>query len=119
MSVETLVPQARASRKVREGVVTSDKMMKTIVVQVTDHIRHGKYNRVMPLRNSFKVHDEQNTAHLGDLVRIMETRPLSRDKRWRLVKILKKASTAPAVPDAPEAAILRRSAKKPNQTGAA
>ena len=92
---------ARSSRKVREGIVTSNRMMKTIVVQVTQHVRHEKYNRVMPHRASFKVHDEQNTAKIGDLVRIMETRPLSRDKRWRLVAVLKKASTAPALPDAP------------------
>ena len=80
------------------GIVTSNKMQKTIVVRITRLVRHPVYNRVMKQVNSFKAHDETNQAKVGDWVKIMETRPLSRDKRWRLVEIVKRASTAPAVP---------------------
>ena len=93
---------ARAKRKVRRGVVTSNKMSKTIVVRVTRSIRHPKYGRVMTQTSSFKAHDETNSAAPGDLVSIMETRPLSKDKRWRLVNIVRRASTAPPVPGAEE-----------------
>jgi small subunit ribosomal protein S17 len=89
---------SRAQRKVRLGVVTSNRMSKTIVVRVTRLIRHPKYGRVMTRSNSFKAHDETNRAAVGDLVSIMETRPLSKDKRWRLVEIVRRASTAPPVP---------------------
>ena len=91
-------PTLRGQRKVRVGVVTSNRMMKTIVVRVTHLVRHTKYNRVTKQTNSFKVHDEKNTAAIGDWVKIMETRPLSKEKRWRLVEIVKRASTAPPVP---------------------
>ena len=93
---------ARAQRKTRLGVVVSNKMSKTIVVRVTRLIRHRKYNRVMSQRSAFKVHDETNSASVGDVVKIMETRPLSKEKRWRLVEIVRRASTAPPVPGAEE-----------------
>ncbi|MBI3996530.1 MAG: 30S ribosomal protein S17 [Candidatus Omnitrophica bacterium] len=93
---------ARAQRKTRVGVVTSNKMQKTIVVRVVRLVRHPKYNRVMKQVESFKTHDETNQASIGDWVKIMETRPLSRDKRWRLVAILKRASSAPPVPGGEE-----------------
>ena len=91
-------PTQRASRKVRTGVVTSNKMQKTIVVRVTRTVRHPFYQRVLKHATSFKVHDERNEAKPGDWVKIMETRPLSKDKRWRLLEIVKRASqTEPLV----------------------
>ena len=90
----------RGQRKVREGLVISNKMQKTIVVQVSRSVRHPKYSRVITKRTSFKVHDETNRAAIGDWVKIAETRPVSKDKRWRLVDILKQASSAPPVPGA-------------------
>lgn len=92
--------QARGQRKIRFGLVTSNKMQKTIVVRVTQLVRHPVYHRVIRQTNSFKVHDETNRAAIGDWVKIMETRPLSKDKRWRLVDIVERASSAPPVPDA-------------------
>ena len=103
----------RGHRKVRTGFVTSNKMQKTIIVQVSRLTRHRKYNRVIRRATSFKVHDETNSAAIGDLVKIMETRPLSKDKRWRLVEILQRASTAPPVPGAEEAPAKRSAAGKP------
>jgi small subunit ribosomal protein S17 len=91
--------EQRGSRKVRVGTVISNKMQKTIVVRVVRHAQHGTYQRVLRLSTSFKAHDENNEAKPGDLVQIMETRPLSKDKRWRLVEVLKRASTAPGLPD--------------------
>ncbi len=81
----------RGSRKVRVGYVTSDKMDKTIVVTVEDFIRHPLYGKRVKRTKKFKAHDEENTCGIGDKVRIMETRPLSKDKRWRLVEIVEKA----------------------------
>lgn len=75
-------------RKERVGVVTSDKMQKTIVVQVRRKTSHPKYGKTIEIANKFKAHDEKNEAKIGDTVRICETRPLSRDKRWRLVEIV-------------------------------
>lgn len=75
-------------RKERTGIVLSDKMQKTIVVQIRRKTRHPVYGKVMEMANKFKVHDEKNEAKIGDQVRIAETRPLSKDKRWRLVEIL-------------------------------
>lgn len=83
--------QARNHRKVREGVVISDKMDKTVVVQVQDLVQHPLYKRVIKRTSKFKAHDEQNAAHTGDKVRIMETRPLSKDKCWRVTEITEKA----------------------------
>jgi small subunit ribosomal protein S17 len=81
----------RADRKTREGIVTSDKMDKTIVVEVQDRVAHGLYSKVMSRTHKLKAHDETNSAGIGDRVIIMETRPLSASKRWRLVSIIEKA----------------------------
>jgi small subunit ribosomal protein S17 len=81
----------RGERKVREGLVVSDKMNKTIVVTVEDRVKHPLYGKVIRRTNKVKAHDENNTAGVGDRVRLMETRPLSATKRWRLVEILEKA----------------------------
>ncbi|MDO8143176.1 MULTISPECIES: 30S ribosomal protein S17 [Isoptericola] len=90
-NTETVTTEERSSRKVRRGYVVSDKMEKTIVVEVEDRKKHPLYGKVMRRTNKVKVHDEENTAGRGDLVVIMETRPLSATKRWRLVEILEKA----------------------------
>ncbi|SOD94098.1 30S ribosomal protein S17 [Blastococcus haudaquaticus] len=81
----------RGYRKVREGLVVSDKMEKTIVVEVEDRVKHALYGKVIRRTNKLKVHDEQNVAGIGDRVQIMETRPTSATKRWRLVEIIEKA----------------------------
>jgi small subunit ribosomal protein S17 len=86
--VTTEVPN---DRKVREGYVVSDKMDKTIVVAVEDRKKHRRYSKVMRSTTKVKAHDEQNTAGVGDRVLLMETRPLSATKRWRLVQVLEKA----------------------------
>ena len=94
-----MVQQGR--RKVRVGFVTSNKMTKTIVVSVRRLVRHSQYSRTIRQTSAFKVHDERNEAAIGDWVRIMETRPLSKDKRWRLVEIIKRAPNAPALSELP------------------
>lgn len=81
----------RAQRKVRMGKVVSDKMDKTVVVSVEMTVRHPIYNKSISQTKKFKAHDENNEAHTGDSVVIMETRPLSKDKRWRVVEITQKA----------------------------
>lgn len=81
----------RNLRKTRVGVVVSDKMDKTAVVSVKDSVQHPLYKKIMKRTVKFKIHDENNECGVGDRVMIMETRPLSRDKRWRLVKIVEKA----------------------------
>ncbi|ADL68010.1 MULTISPECIES: 30S ribosomal protein S17 [Thermoanaerobacterium] len=81
----------RGMRKVRIGKVVSNKMQKTIVVAVEDRIRHPLYNKIIRRTKKFKAHDENNQCNIGDVVKIMETRPLSKEKRWRLVEIIKKA----------------------------
>ncbi len=91
----------RGARKVLLGQVTSNKMQKTIVVRVTRLVRHPRYERVIRRSTSFKAHDEHHTAKPGDWVRIVETRPLSKDKRWRLVEIVREGSTAPELPPPP------------------
>ena len=83
--------EARASRKVRMGRVISDKMEKTVVVQVANRKSHPLYKKVQQRRVNFKAHDETNECRVGDLVRIMETRPLSKDKHWRVVEVVEKA----------------------------
>ena len=87
----TTSPAERSDRKVREGIVVSDKMDKTITVEVSNRVKHGMYSKVLSRSSKLKAHDEQNTAGMGDRVLIMETRPLSATKRWRLVEILEKA----------------------------
>lgn len=88
---DTVSTKERSERKVREGLVVSDKMDKTVVVEVEDRVKHPLYGKVMRRTSKVKAHDEQNSAGIGDLVLIMETRPLSATKRWRLVEILEKA----------------------------
>ena len=83
--------QQRGRRKVMQGVVVSDTMDKTIVVLVEDRVKHPLYGKVMTKSSRIKVHDEDNTAGIGDRVRVMETRPLSAQKRWRLVEIIERA----------------------------
>ena len=81
----------RAARKVREGVVVSDKMDKTVTVAVIERVRHPKYAKFVMQTKKLYAHDEANDAHAGDRVRIMETRPLSKQKRWRVVEVLERA----------------------------
>ena len=83
--------EQRNQRKVREGLVVSDKMDKTIVVAVEDRVKHALYGKVLRKTSRLKAHDETNTCGIGDRVRIMETRPLSATKRWRLIEVLEKA----------------------------
>ena len=83
--------QERNRRKVREGLVVSDKMDKTVVVSVEDRVKHALYGKVMRRTSKLKAHDEQNECGIGDRVLLMETRPLSATKRWRVVEILEKA----------------------------
>ncbi|BCB86730.1 30S ribosomal protein S17 [Phytohabitans suffuscus] len=85
----TAAPRAR--RKVREGLVVSDKMDKTVVVEVEDRVKHPLYGKVLRRTSKLKAHDEQNSCGVGDRVLLMETRPLSATKRWRVVEILEKA----------------------------
>ena len=81
----------RGSRKEREGRVVSDKMQKTVVVAIERRVPHPVYGKMVTRTRKVKAHDEENTAKTGDLVRIAETRPLSKDKRWRLVEIVERA----------------------------
>ena len=83
--------EVRALRKTRTGVVVSDKMEKTIVVEIRTRVKHPLYGKIMNRTNKLKAHDENNECGIGDTVRVMETRPLSKDKRWRLVEIIEKA----------------------------
>jgi small subunit ribosomal protein S17 len=85
------VDATRPRRKVREGVVVSDRMNKTVVVMVRELKPHRLYKKVVQHRARFKAHDDTNEAGVGDLVRIVETRPLSKDKRWRVAEIIEKA----------------------------
>ncbi|MEV1143169.1 30S ribosomal protein S17 [Micromonospora sp. NPDC049799] len=91
MTDENTTATVRARRKVREGLVVSDKMDKTVVVEVEDRVKHALYGKIMRRTRKLKVHDEQNAAGIGDRVLIMETRPLSATKRWRIVEIQEKA----------------------------
>ncbi len=91
-TIETPESQQRtSSRKVREGIVVSDKMEKTIVVNVEERVKHPLYGKVMTQSARLKAHDESNEAGIGDRVRLMETRPLSATKRWRLLEIIERA----------------------------
>jgi small subunit ribosomal protein S17 len=98
VSNETAVNQSaetpssgRQYRKIREGLVVSDKMEKTVVVSVEDRVKHALYGKVLRRTSKLKAHDEQNQCGVGDRVRIQETRPLSATKRWRVVEVLEKA----------------------------
>ena len=81
----------RNLRKTRTGKVTSDKMDKTITVAIEDHVKHRLYNKIVKRTYKLKAHDENNDCNIGDTVKVMETRPLSKDKRWRLVEIIERA----------------------------
>jgi small subunit ribosomal protein S17 len=81
----------RNLRKTRVGIVSSDKMDKTIVVSIVDNVKHPLYGKIVKRTYKLKAHDENNECKVGDRVRVMETRPLSKDKRWRLVEIIEKA----------------------------
>ena len=83
--------EQRGLRKTREGVVVSDKMDKTIVVAIEDNVRHPLYKKIVKRTVRLKAHDENNECRVGDWIRVMETRPLSKDKRWRVVEIIEKA----------------------------
>lgn len=83
--------EERNLRKTRTGKVISNKMDKTIVVAVVDNVKHPLYNKIIKRTRKLKAHDEENTCKIGDRVRVMETRPLSKDKRWRLVEVIEKA----------------------------
>ena len=83
--------EERNLRKVRTGKVVSDKMDKTIVVAVEDHVKHPLYKKIVKRTYKLKAHDENNECNVGDTVRVMETRPLSKDKRWRLVEVVERA----------------------------
>ena len=85
------VVEDRSARKVREGLVVSDKMDKTVVVEVEDRVKHALYGKVMRRTSRLKAHDEGNACGIGDRVQIMETRPLSATKRWRVVEIVERA----------------------------
>ena len=88
---ETTEAPARARRKTRDGLVVSDKMDKTVVVAVEDRVKHPLYGKVLRRTSKLKAHDEANACGIGDRVLIMETRPLSATKRWRLVEVVEKA----------------------------
>ena len=81
----------RNLRKTRTGKVTSDKMDKTITVAIEDHVKHPLYNKIVKRTYKLKAHDENNDCNIGDTVKVMETSPLSKDKRWRLVEIIERA----------------------------
>ena len=83
--------EARGNRKTRTGVVVSDKMDKTIVVEIRTRVKHPLYGKIMNRTTRLKAHDENNACGIGDRVLVMETRPLSKDKRWRLTQIIEKA----------------------------
>ncbi|BDI31319.1 30S ribosomal protein S17 [Capsulimonas corticalis] len=90
-TIEEQTEETRNRRKTRIGVVSSDKMEKTIVVTINNLVRHPIYGRTVKRAKKFKVHDENNDAHIGDTVEIMETRPLSKEKCWRLVRVTERA----------------------------
>jgi small subunit ribosomal protein S17 len=91
MSDEKAGAPARGYRKLREGLVVSDKMDKTVVVEVEDRVKHPKYGKVIRRTKKYKAHDDANACGVGDRVLLMETRPLSATKRWRVAQILEKA----------------------------
>ena len=88
---ETAAPARSSHRKVREGLVISDKMQKTVIVEVEDRVKHAMYGKVIRRTTKLKAHDESDQVGIGDRVLIMETRPLSATKRWRVVEVVEKA----------------------------
>ena len=84
-------PQARGRRKVRVGVVVSDAMEQTVIVRISSRVRHPLYGKIVRRSTKLIAHDEANDAHVGDVVRIMETRPLSKTKRWRVLEVVERA----------------------------
>ena len=101
---ETTTSARNSHRKVREGVVVSSNMDKTVVVKISRRIAHPRYKKIITKFSKFHTHDEKNEAHVGDLVEIMETRPISKSKRWRLVRIVKSGELAMAAKEAEAAA---------------
>ncbi|MBC8245400.1 MAG: 30S ribosomal protein S17 [Verrucomicrobia bacterium] len=97
---ETTASAREGNRKVREGEVISTKMDKTVVVRISRRIAHPLYKKIIARNSKFQAHDEKNEAQVGDLVEIMETRPLSKTKRWRLVRIVKRGELAMAAKEA-------------------
>ena len=91
MSQEQHATKERGDRKVRVGVVVSDKMDKTVVVRIDRQVRHALYDKTIKRSSKLSAHDESNDAHMGDTVRVMETRPVSKSKRWRVVEIVERA----------------------------
>jgi small subunit ribosomal protein S17 len=91
VSDETTTNEPRGRRKVRTGVVVSDKMDKTVLVRIDRQVRHPLYGKTVRRSSKLAAHDERNDAHLGDTVRVMETRPLSKTKRWRVVEVVERA----------------------------
>ena len=90
-TTSTVVADARNARKVREGIVVSNKMNKTIVISIVERVRHPKYAKFVSRTKKLYAHDEANDAQIGDRVRVMETRPMSKQKRWRLIEVLERA----------------------------
>jgi small subunit ribosomal protein S17 len=90
-SASAVVADARNARKVREGILVSNKMNKTIVISIVERVRHPKYAKFVSRTKKLYAHDETNDAQIGDRVRVMETRPMSKQKRWRLVEVLERA----------------------------
>jgi len=101
MAEATQSQQERGQRRVEVGVVTSDKMNKTRRVEIPRLVKHPRYGKYIKRRTICHVHDEANDSHVGDMVEIMETRPLSKTKHWRLVRVVKRAPQAPAAAAAP------------------
>src|ERR1700712_3308602 len=91
VTADSAADEARGFRKIREGLVVSDKMQKTVVVAVEDRVKHPLYGKVIRRTSKLKAHDEAGESHVGDRVLLMETRPLSATKRWRVVEILERA----------------------------
>ena len=91
MSSEQSITRERGPRKVRTGVVVSDKMDKTVLIRIDRQVRHALYGKTVKRSTKLAAHDEANDAHVGDTVRVMETRPLSKSKRWRVVEIVERA----------------------------
>ena len=91
MADEQATGAERSERKVREGTVVSDKMQSTVIVAVTERVRHARYGKIVQRTTKLYAHDESNDAKVGDRVRVMETRPLSKTKRWRVTEVLERA----------------------------